>query len=236
VPRMPSPSPLQLRVSLAHVDRDLELVGKLILDRDEDTPPEHVVLRALAWCLFHEEGLRVADGPPRRDVPDLSIEDMPISTEGMLSLPLLGAIKAEGLTTAELADTVTQRLANGVLQHPAVSVNVKQYGSHVVTVEGAVEKPGVYSYGPGARLSTAIALASGLNRVAKSSQVAVFRKTPQGIAIAKFDYGAVASGTMLDPVLEPGDRVVVGTSGLSQFWQDLLKALPAFALFTNLNI
>lgn len=168
--------------------------------------------------------------------PDLSIEDMPISTEGMLSLPLLGAIKAEGLTTAELADTVTQRLANGVLQHPAVSVNVKQYGSHVVTVEGAVEKPGVYSYGPGARLSTAIALASGLNRVAKSSQVAVFRKTPQGIAIAKFNYGAVASGTMLDPVLEPGDRVVVGTSGLSQFWQDLLKALPAFALFTNLNI
>jgi uncharacterized protein YaeQ len=70
---MSSPSPLQLRIALAHVDRDLELVGKLIVDRDPETPPEHVILRALAWCLFHEDGLRIADGPPRRDVPDLSI-------------------------------------------------------------------------------------------------------------------------------------------------------------------
>ncbi len=68
---MASPGPLQLRVALAHVDRGLELVGKLIVGRDPETPPEHVILRALAWCLFHEEGLRLADGPPRRDAPDL---------------------------------------------------------------------------------------------------------------------------------------------------------------------
>jgi uncharacterized protein YaeQ len=72
-PTMSSPSPLQLRVALAHVDRGLELVSKLIVDRDPETPPEHVILRVLAWCLFHESGLRLADGPPRRDVPDLSL-------------------------------------------------------------------------------------------------------------------------------------------------------------------
>ena len=33
----------------------------------------NVVLRVLAWCLFHREGLRIADGPPRRDVPDLAV-------------------------------------------------------------------------------------------------------------------------------------------------------------------
>jgi uncharacterized protein YaeQ len=71
---MPSPSPLQLRISLAHVDRGLDLVEKVIVDRDPDTPPEHVVLRALGWCLFHQEGLRIADGPPRRDLPDLWVE------------------------------------------------------------------------------------------------------------------------------------------------------------------
>jgi uncharacterized protein YaeQ len=70
---MPSPSPLQLRIALANVDQGLDLVAKLMVDRDPDTSPEHVLLRALAWCLFHEEGLRVADGPPRRDVPDLSV-------------------------------------------------------------------------------------------------------------------------------------------------------------------
>jgi uncharacterized protein YaeQ len=70
---MPSPSPLQLRIALANVDRGLDLVVKLIVDRDPDTPPEHVILRVVAWCLFHEEGLRIADGEPRRDLPDLSV-------------------------------------------------------------------------------------------------------------------------------------------------------------------
>jgi len=70
---MPSPSPFQLRIELNHVDRGLEFTGKLIVDRDPEAPPEHIMLRVLAWCLFHEEGLRLADGPPRRDRPDLSV-------------------------------------------------------------------------------------------------------------------------------------------------------------------
>jgi uncharacterized protein YaeQ len=70
---MSSPSPLQLRVALAHVDRGLDVVEKLMVGRDPQTPPEHVILRVIAWCLFHEEGLRLADGAPRRDVPDLAI-------------------------------------------------------------------------------------------------------------------------------------------------------------------
>jgi uncharacterized protein YaeQ len=70
---MPSPSPLQLRIALAHVDRGLDVVRKLIVDRDPDAAPEHVMLRVVAWCLFHAEGLRIADGPPRKDVPDLAI-------------------------------------------------------------------------------------------------------------------------------------------------------------------
>jgi polysaccharide export outer membrane protein len=49
--------------------------------------------------------------------------------------------------------------------------------------------------------------------------------------VAKFDYGQIRQGTMLDPILEPGDRVVMGTDGLSQFWEDLLMALPAFGIF-----
>jgi polysaccharide export outer membrane protein len=67
-------------------------------------------------------------------------------------------------------------------------------------------------------------------------QVAVFRESPQGIMIAKFDYQQVRQGTMLDPVLEPGDRVVMGTDGLSVFWEDLLKALPAFGIFAAAGV
>ncbi|NLR69405.1 polysaccharide export protein [Novosphingobium sp. ERN07] len=165
--------------------------------------------------------------------PDLSVQNIPVGADGMLSLPLIGPIKVEGLTTGDLERTVTERLAKSQLIDPRVSVNVMQFGSHLVTVEGSVEKPGMFPFKPGTRLTGAIALAEGLKREGKLSEVAIFRQTKDGIAVAKFDYGAVRAGTMMDPVLLPSDRVIVGTSGLSLFWQDLIKALPAFALFTR---
>lgn len=165
--------------------------------------------------------------------PDLSVENTPVGADGMLSLPLIGSIKVDGLTARQLEQDIRDRLKPSLV-NPVVSVNIMQFGSHVVTVEGAVEKPGMYAFKPGTRLSGAISLAAGPNRVAKLTEIAVFRQTASGMAVAKFDYAAVRAGTMMDPVLEPSDRVVMGTSGLSIFWQDLLKTLPAFALFTNL--
>lgn len=166
--------------------------------------------------------------------PDLSLADAPIGSDGTIAIPLAGQVRAAGRTTAELAEVIATALRRGFVNDPQVSVNVTKYESHRVTVEGAVKKPGVFLFMPGSRLSAAIAMAEGPDRVARLDQVAVFRPGEQGVMVAKFDYRAMQRGTMADPVLQPGDRVVVGTSGLSQFWQDVLKALPAFALFTQL--
>lgn len=163
--------------------------------------------------------------------PDLSLPDVRIGVEGNISLPMLGSIPAAGMTAKQFEQDVTRRLAALGVKVPMVSVNVSQYASHQVTVEGAVKEPGVYNFEPGARLSAAIAMSKGPLRTAKSDQVAVFRESPEGIMVAKFDYAQMRQGTMLDPVLQPGDRVVIGTDGLSVFWEDLLKALPAFGTF-----
>lgn len=163
--------------------------------------------------------------------PELSIENVRLGVDGEVSLPMLGSIPAAGMTTKQLEQDVSRRLLAAGLRTPMVSVNIAEYASHLVTVEGAVEDPGVYAFQPGARLSSAIALADGPTNVAKRQQVAVFRESPQGIMIAKFDYQQVSQGTMLDPVLQPGDRVVMGTDGLSVFYQNLLQALPAFGVF-----
>ncbi|MEO0462990.1 MAG: polysaccharide biosynthesis/export family protein [Pseudomonadota bacterium] len=168
--------------------------------------------------------------------PDFSLETVQIGVEGNVSLPLLGSIPAAGMTAMQLEADVTRRLATAGLKNPMVSVNINEYASHLVTVEGAVETPGVYSFQPGARLSSGIALAEGLVRTSKSEQVAVFREGPDGIRVAKFDYAAVSQGTMLDPVLEPGDRIVVGSDGLSVFWQDALKAIPALGVFATVAV
>lgn len=163
--------------------------------------------------------------------PELSIENVRLGVDGEVSLPMLGSIPAAGMTTRQFEQDVSRRLLAAGLRTPMVSINIADYASHLVTVEGAVEDPGVYTFQPGARLSSSIAMADGTTDVAKSEQVAVFREGPDGIMIAKFDYGQVQQGTMLDPILQPGDRVVVGTNGLSVFYQNLLQALPAFGVF-----
>lgn len=165
--------------------------------------------------------------------PDFSMENVRIGVEGNISMPMLGSIPAAGMTAAQLEQNVAQRLATAGLRTPMVSININEHASHLVTVEGAVESPGVYPFQPGSRLSSALAMGGGLARTAKSEQVAVFREGPDGIMVAKFDYGQMAQGTMLDPILEPSDRVVVGTDGLSVFWQDFLKSVPAFGIFAT---
>lgn len=165
--------------------------------------------------------------------PDFSLSSVQIGVEGNISMPMLGSIPAAGMTAKALEEDITARLARVGLKSPSVAVNISEYASHLVTVEGAVREPGVYTFQPGARLSSAVALASGPERTAKTSQVAVFRETAEGIAVAKFDYAMISQGTMLDPVLEPGDRVVMGTDGLSVFWQDFLRAVPVFGIFAT---
>lgn len=167
--------------------------------------------------------------------PDLSVADLAVGADGMVVLPLIGAVQAAGLTPLQLANRVQDLLREqNYVNDPRVGANVVRFASHRVTVEGAVGRPGIYTFAPGDRLSSAIAQAEGLERVARADQIAVFRSTADAMTVAKFDYRAMQQGTMLDPVLEPGDRVVVGTSSLSQAWQDLLTSLPVFALFSRI--
>lgn len=165
---------------------------------------------------------------------NLSLSEVPISADGRISMPLVGSLEVAGMTIPEVEATIEQILGARYLRDPDVAVNIVAYDSHMLTVEGAVEGSGVFPFLPGTRLSGGISMAQGLSRVSDINEVAIFRQTDDGMQVAKFDYAAVRSGTMLDPVLYPGDRIVVGTNNLSQFWQDLLKSLPAFGLFTNL--
>ena len=166
--------------------------------------------------------------------PDLSAAEVGIDGGGSLSLPLLGHVDASGLTPAELERLLEREYGTRYLRDPKVSVNVVKYQSHQITVEGAVEEPGMYTFMPGTRLSGGVALAKGLKREADIEKIAVFRDEPTGMQVARFDLAAMRTGTMPDPVLQPGDRIVVGTDNLTQFWQDMLRALPVLGLFTRL--
>jgi protein involved in polysaccharide export with SLBB domain len=68
-----------------------------------------------------------------------------VSAGGVVTIPMLGAVSAAGLTPVGLEAEIARRLiAAGVLRVPQVSVQVAEYRSRVVAVVGAVERPGPY--------------------------------------------------------------------------------------------
>jgi polysaccharide export outer membrane protein len=66
-----------------------------------------------------------------------------ISSSGFLKLPLIGQIKASGLTVSELEEEISKRLER-YLQEPIVSVFIKEYRSQRITVLGSVNTPQVH--------------------------------------------------------------------------------------------
>jgi uncharacterized protein YaeQ len=63
--------PLQFRISLSHVDRRIDRVQNVIVERHASESAEHLTLRVLAWCLFYDEDLRFGPGLAARNAADL---------------------------------------------------------------------------------------------------------------------------------------------------------------------
>jgi len=67
-----------------------------------------------------------------------------VSSTGYISLPLLGEMRAAGLTENELQDQIAARLRNGFMKDPQVTVFTTRHRSQQVSVTGAVARPGLY--------------------------------------------------------------------------------------------
>lgn len=76
------------------------------------------------------------------DVPELNVTAR-VRESGFISLPLIGAVQAAGLTDNQLHDELAKRLASYV-RDPQVTVFVSNFGSQKVAVMGAVRNPGTY--------------------------------------------------------------------------------------------
>lgn len=101
-----------------------------------------------------------------------------INDQGDLALPLLGSVRAAGLTTTALADRISDDLRERqLLKNPSVSVEVQSY--RPVFVLGEVAKPGEYAYQPGMTVLTAVAVAGGFTYRAVQDEASVTRTTSE---------------------------------------------------------
>jgi polysaccharide biosynthesis/export protein len=84
-----------------------------------------------------------------------------VDAAGNISMPLIGLVKAHGLTTADLARVVEERLRNGFLREPRVSIEVEAYRPFFVL--GEVTTAGQYPFISGMTAQNAVAVAGGFS-------------------------------------------------------------------------
>ncbi|CCV06464.1 Polysaccharide export protein [Mesorhizobium metallidurans STM 2683] len=121
-----------------------------------------------------------------------------VDQSGYVSLPLVGAVPARGHTAQQLEGAIADKLRQGYLRDPDVSVEIDRY--RPIFVMGEVGAAGQYSYVPGLTVQKAVAIAGGFTP----------RANQESVDITRDINGKVITGRVVtsDPLL-PGDTVYV---------------------------
>ncbi len=143
--------------------------------------------------------------------PDLS-NAMIVRSDGMISLPLIGEIKAKGRTTKELKEVIEQRLEE-YKQDPVVSVIVKEANSQAIYIMGEVARPGKYLLRSELRMLQALSLAGGFTPGANKDNIIILRKSlinPEGKRM-RVRYSDIISGKNPEAniLIRPGDTILL---------------------------
>lgn len=100
-----------------------------------------------------------------------------VNQSGFINLPLVGQIKLEGLTIEAATDEIENKLKDGYLVYPDVTLIIREYRPFFI--HGEVHHPGSYKYQAEINLEQAIALAGGLKDRASRSEWNIWRGFPQ---------------------------------------------------------
>lgn len=141
------------------------------------------------------------------DEPDLS-RTVTVRPDGMITVPLIGDVKAAGLTTDEIREQLATALAR-LVREPNVTVIVQEIRSYRVFVLGEVNLQGVLEFRRPTRLLQALASAGGLTTYSKK-QVTVVRELHGRQVRIEVDLKPLLGGVSQDNLLlEPGDTLLV---------------------------
>lgn len=147
--------------------------------------------------------------------------------QGLLVLPLVGEIHANGLTANELARVIEGRLRGNLMIDPSVVVRPTQVAPPTISIGGDVNKPGTFAAATSPTLLRAVNNAGGLTQYANSKEVLVMRTAQGQHFIGVFNIAAIERGNYPDPAIFPGDIVAVGDSPARRRLDRILQIFPA---------
>jgi polysaccharide export outer membrane protein len=121
-----------------------------------------------------------------------------VDASGAITMPLIKAVQARGLTTQQLARAITEKLRGGFVREPHVAIEVEVYRPFFIL--GEVTTPGQYAYVPHMTVESAVAVAGGFTPRAYRWDIQIDRPYAGGIMRSKVP---------LITRVRPGDTIVV---------------------------
>lgn len=144
------------------------------------------------------------------EVPELNIT-VRVSENGLITLPLLGEVKAEGLNRSELEKKIAASLEKNYLKNAQVTIFIKEFQSKKISVMGAVKNPGTLDLIGRQSLLQVISMAGGLSEQA-SDTVVIFRQfknVPNQSLVIKLDDLLLKANPKYNIPIFPGDIINV---------------------------
>ena len=145
--------------------------------------------------------------------PEFNVEAK-VSATGTIEIPLIGAIRVDGLTPTQLRDTIEGRISLLDVKITQVSVNIKEFGSKVVFITGGVVTPGKYYFEVIPNIWQIILEAGGPLATAQLDKVAVVHSSGESkgqIVYVNVAKSLESGDTSLFPKIYPGDTVHIAT-------------------------
>jgi len=156
-----------------------------------------------------------------------------IKADGTIVMPLIGIVKASGLTNIGLAKAITDRLVQGgFLKDPIVNIEIAGYVSKTINVAGKVGVPGVYPLDRPYR-ALEVMLKAGWVRADGASYV--YLRRPGSPETRLEVEGLVRGDADKDPLMRPGDTLYVPEADVF-YMQGAVNRPGASILLPNMTV
>ena len=131
-----------------------------------------------------------------------------VRPDGKITLPLVNDVSVAGLKTNELQDVLTEKFKPFV-NEPQVTVVVRTIRSRKVYIVGKAMKQGAFPLNGRTTMLQLLAEAGGLTPFAKGGSIHIVRKEGGKEIHIPFNYKKALGGRAEDPVLAPGDMIII---------------------------
>jgi polysaccharide export outer membrane protein len=135
-----------------------------------------------------------------------------VRPDGMITLNLIGEVRASGKTPLELTAEIGERLkAEEIIKNPRVKVSVEQVRSRKYYIQGEVNKPGDYPLVNPTRVLEALVNAGGFREFANVKKIRILRISSSTVKEFRFNWKEVIVGKNIaqNIYLMPGDQIIV---------------------------